>query len=156
MPGPSRNGTILLEVKRRRVSQRLNELGITLGQIRGCRRHDSQSKDGMSGHAYAHVDGGRPSSGPGPDGIPAIWSRSQKSVTGASLGNRDLESHISRLQEGDDLDSSGVQRTESNGSGQQEGNSWIPIENTNGHTDTNAMEVADNLQPSRDSKSELC
>lgn len=141
VPGPSRNGTILLEVRRRRVSQRLNELEITLGQIRGCQRRDSQSKEGMRGHAY--VDGGRPSSGRGLDGVQASWSRSRKSVTGASLGNRDLESHISRHREGDDLDSSGIQRTESdmklNVSGQQERNGRIPIENTSGHTDTDAM-----------------
>lgn len=143
MPGPSRNGTILLEVRRRRVAQRLDELGITLGQIRGCQRRDSQSKDGARGRADAHVDGGRPSSGRGLDGIPASWSRSQKSVTGASLGNCDLESHMSPRGEGDDLDSSGIQRTESDMdlsvSGQQAGTSRIPIENTSGHTDTDAM-----------------
>lgn len=145
VPGPSRNGTILLEARRRRVSQRLNELEITLGQIRGCQRRDSQSKGGMRGRAHtraASPDGCHPGGGQGLDGVPASRSRSQKSVTGASLGNRDPESHISE-REGDDPDSSGVQRTESDMklivSGQQEGNTQIPIENTSGHTDTDAM-----------------
>lgn len=97
----------------------------------------------MRGRARAaSPDGCRPGGGQGPDGIPDSLSRSQKSVTGASLGNRDPESHISE-REGDDPDSSGVQRTESDMklivSGQQEGNSLIPIENTSGHTDTDAM-----------------
>uniref|UniRef100_A0AAV2J1Z8 Sodium channel regulatory subunit beta-3 n=1 Tax=Knipowitschia caucasica TaxID=637954 RepID=A0AAV2J1Z8_KNICA len=41
----SRNGTILLELKRRYVSQRLNELQITLEHMRHGQRHDSYSQD---------------------------------------------------------------------------------------------------------------
>ncbi|XP_034025202.1 uncharacterized protein LOC117509573 [Thalassophryne amazonica] len=40
----SRNGTMLLELKRCYVSQRLDELQTTLGHIRACQRHDSGSK----------------------------------------------------------------------------------------------------------------
>lgn len=150
VPGPRRNGTILLEVRRRRVAQRLDELGITLGQIRGCQRRGSRSRDGAGGRAYAHVDGGRPSSGRGLDGIPASRGRGQKCVTGESLGKRDSESGTCPRGEGDDLESSGVRRTESDmdlrGSGQREGTSRIPVENTSGETDMDAMQVAEDQQ----------
>ncbi|XP_068173588.1 uncharacterized protein [Antennarius striatus] len=49
MPSLSRNGTLLLELKRRYVSQRLNELQIMLGHIKQCQQHDSESKDGTRG-----------------------------------------------------------------------------------------------------------
>ncbi|XP_055369802.1 uncharacterized protein si:ch211-286b4.4 [Betta splendens] len=47
-PSLSRNGTILLELKRRYVSQRLDELQITLDHIR---RRDSEPKGETGGHA---------------------------------------------------------------------------------------------------------
>ncbi|CAG6003426.1 unnamed protein product, partial [Menidia menidia] len=49
MPSLSRNGTILLELKRRHVSQRLNELQVTLGQMRQCQQHDSASTAATKG-----------------------------------------------------------------------------------------------------------
>lgn len=51
VPGLSRNGTALLELKRRHVSQRLNKLQIRLGQIRRCQQCDSESKDGTGGRS---------------------------------------------------------------------------------------------------------
>ncbi|MED6257606.1 hypothetical protein ATANTOWER_027986, partial [Ataeniobius toweri] len=48
-PSLSRNGTILLELKRCYVSQRLNELQATLGQMRRCQLHDGKLKEGTRG-----------------------------------------------------------------------------------------------------------
>ncbi|XP_036006210.1 uncharacterized protein LOC118556590 [Fundulus heteroclitus] len=49
MPSLSRNGTILLELKRCYVSQRLNELQATLSQMRQCQLRDGKLKDGTRG-----------------------------------------------------------------------------------------------------------
>lgn len=49
LPSLSRNGTILLELKRYYVSQRLNELQATLSQIRQCQLCDRKLKDGTRG-----------------------------------------------------------------------------------------------------------
>lgn len=49
MPSLSRNGTILLELKRCYTSQRLNELQARLSQMRQCQLFDSRLKDGNEG-----------------------------------------------------------------------------------------------------------
>lgn len=163
MPSLSRNGTILLELKRRHVSQRLNELQITLGQIRRCQRHDSKSKDGTRGRTqtdssttqqgqpehYPDVDGCSPTDGRRQDSIPASQSHSQKTVMSTSLANYKLESHISDQQRRDAVQSNNsdtladCRMLEShlylNVPGQQELNSQITIENTTGHTDIDGM-----------------
>ncbi|XP_027854675.1 uncharacterized protein LOC114133186 isoform X2 [Xiphophorus couchianus] len=48
-PSLSRNGTILLELKRCYVSQRLNELQTTLNQMRRCQLCDGELRDGTKG-----------------------------------------------------------------------------------------------------------
>ncbi|XP_054884304.1 uncharacterized protein si:ch211-286b4.4 [Poeciliopsis prolifica] len=48
-PSLSRNGTILLELKRCYVSQRLNELQTTLNQMRRCQLRDDEPRDGTKG-----------------------------------------------------------------------------------------------------------
>lgn len=156
MPSLSRNGTILLELKRRYVSQRLNELQITLGQIRWCQRHDSKSEDGTRGrtqtdsssaqHGQAeHCD----ADGQRQDSIPASQIHSQQTVEDTGLGNYKLESHISdqsdtvqsnnpdTLLDYQMLESQALQHL--NIPGKQELNSQITIENTTGHTDIDAM-----------------
>lgn len=98
MQGRSHNGTVPLELRRRHLSQRLNELRIRLDHIRQCRQHDSQSKDrrgcgetdssttqqGQREH-YPDVDGRGPSDGLRLDSIPASQSPRQKTVN--NLGN---------------------------------------------------------------------
>lgn len=157
MPSLSRNGTILLELKRCHVSQRLNELQITLGQIRRCQQHDSKSRDGTRGcirtdssstqpgqrEHYPDVDGRRPTDGRRQDSIPASQSHSQKSVMSTIPGDYKLESHISDQQRSDAVQSSDTDTFENqlhtNVPGQQELNSQITIENTTGHTDIDPM-----------------
>lgn len=164
MPSLSRNGTVLLQLKRCHVSQRLNELQIMLGQIRRCQQCDSKSKDGTRGRTqtdssttqqgwgehYPDIDGCSPTVGRQQDSIPANQNHSQKTVMSTSLGNHKLESHISDLQKRDSvqnnnpdtlLDSETVEnQLHLNEQGQQEsGNSQITIENTTGHTDIDDM-----------------
>lgn len=162
VPDLSRNGTILLELRRRHVSQRLNELQITLGQIRRCQQRDSESKDGTRGRTPTDsssaqqeqgehcpdIDGCHPTGGQGLDSIPASSSHCQKIVMRTSFGNYNLESHISDQRgrdtvESNNPDTSGIQRPENdlnlNVSGQQEQSSQVTIENTSGHTDVDAM-----------------
>ncbi|XP_067364271.1 uncharacterized protein si:ch211-286b4.4 [Channa argus] len=108
MPRLNRNGTILLELKRRYVSQRLNELQITLGQMRQCQLHDSKPKDltggctqtdssttqmGQKEH-YPCVDVCSPADGQWQEKISASQSHSQQSVESRGLGNYKLKSHI--------------------------------------------------------------
>ncbi|XP_033971175.1 uncharacterized protein LOC117470490 [Trematomus bernacchii] len=92
MPSLSRSGTILLELKRRYVSQRLNELQITLGQIRQSQQHDSKSKDVTrsssqtdsittqqgNGDLYPGIEGCSPAGGQRKDSIPASEDHSQQ------------------------------------------------------------------------------
>lgn len=119
MPCLSRNGTILLELKRRYVSQRLNELQITLGQIRQCQQHDSKSKDGTRGctqtdsnttqqgnsEHYPGIDGCSPSIGQRQDSIPASQSHSQQTAESRGLCSYKPESHISDQQRNDTIQS---------------------------------------------------
>lgn len=107
MPSLSRNGTTLLELKKRHVSQSLNELQIRLGRMRQCQQHDSQSKVGTTGHSqaessptqlgqrqhYPDIDGSSPANGLWKDSIPASQSPSQKPVMNPS--HYKLVSHIS-------------------------------------------------------------
>lgn len=165
MPSLSRNGTILLELKRRYVSQRLNELQITLGQIRRCQQHDSKSKDGTRGRTqtdsstaqqgqaehYPGVDGCSPADGQRQDSIPASQSHSQQTEESGGLGDYKLESHISDQQRSDTVQSNNPDtlldchipetqdRPHLNVPGKQELNSQITIENTTGHTDIDDM-----------------
>ncbi|TMS07192.1 Signal peptide, CUB and EGF-like domain-containing protein 1 [Larimichthys crocea] len=161
-PSLSRNGTILLELKRRHVSQRLNELQITLGQMRRCQQHDSKSKDGTRGYTqtdssttqqgqrehYAGVDGCSSADGQRQDSIPASQSHSQQT---AESSNRKLESHISDQQRGDTVqinnpdtlpDSQMLNSQDQlhlNVPGKHKLNSQVTIENTAGHTDIDNM-----------------
>lgn len=103
MPGPSRNGTALLELKRRHVSQRLNQLQNRLGQIKRCQPCDGESKDGTkncrqtdgssarqeAGQQLPDVDGCGPSDGLWQAVIPACQS------PGPETGTSFRESHIS-------------------------------------------------------------
>ncbi|XP_070685492.1 uncharacterized protein [Pempheris klunzingeri] len=165
MPSLSRNGTILLELKRRYVSQRLNELQITLGQIRRCQQHDSKSKDGTRGctqtdssttqqaqtEHYPAVDGRSPTDGQRQDSIPASQSHSQQSVESRGPGNYKMESHISDQQKSDTVQSNdpdtllncqvleSQDRPHLNVPGSQKLNTQITIENTTGQTDINDM-----------------
>ncbi|XP_036928145.1 uncharacterized protein LOC119004899 isoform X4 [Acanthopagrus latus] len=158
MPSLSRNGTILLELKRRHVSQRLNELQTTLGQMRRCQQPDSKSRDGTRARTqtdssatqqehrkhYPGIDGGQRQ-----DSILASQSHSQQ--TEESLGNHKLESHISGQQTSGTVQSNDpdafpdCQMLESQDrlnlsvAGEQELNSRITIENTIGHTDIDDM-----------------
>ncbi|XP_062275615.1 uncharacterized protein si:ch211-286b4.4 [Scomber scombrus] len=165
MPCLSRNGTILLELKRRYVSQRLNELQITLGQIQQCQQHDSKSKDrtrrrtqtdsnttqqGHSEHCSG-VDGCSPSDGQRQDSIPASQSHSQQTAESKGLGSYKPKSHISDQQRSDTVHSPNLdtllncqmQKSQDllclNLPGTQELNSQITIENTTGYTDIDAM-----------------
>lgn len=165
MPCLSRNGTILLELKRRYVSQRLNELQITLGQIQQCQQHDSKSKDRTRGRTQTDsnttqqghsehcsgVDVCSPSDGHRQDSIPASRSHSQQTTEGKGLGSYKPESHISDQQKSDTVQSPNLdtllncqmQKSHDllrlNLPGTKEINSQITIENTTRHTDIDAM-----------------
>ncbi|KAM9734328.1 uncharacterized protein ACNS7B_016072 [Menidia menidia] len=109
MPSLSRNGTILLELKRRHVSQRLNELQVTLGQMRQCQQHDSASTDATKGGTqsdsrtarqeekdqYLSGNGCSPADGHRTYSVSASPNNSQHSIESRGLGNYKLESHIS-------------------------------------------------------------
>ncbi|KAA8594284.1 hypothetical protein FQN60_005118, partial [Etheostoma spectabile] len=161
MPSLSRNGTILLELKRRYVSQRLNELQITLGQIRQSQQHDSKSRDGTRGSTqtdssptqqrrgehYPGVDGCSPADGQRQDSILASKSLSQQKVKSKGLGSYKLEGHISDQQANYTVQSNNTDtlldcqmlesqdRLHLNVQGEQELISQITIDNTTGHTD---------------------
>ncbi|XP_010791697.1 uncharacterized protein [Notothenia coriiceps] len=112
MPSLSRSGTILLELKRRYVSQRLNELQITLGHIRQSQQHDSKSRDMTisssqtdsittqqgKGDLYPGIEGCSPAGGQRKDSIQASEDHSQQKEKSRGLGNSKLESHISHQQ----------------------------------------------------------
>lgn len=115
MPSLSRNGTILLELKRRYVSQRLNELQITLDHIRRCQQHDSKPKDVTRGcthtdsgstqqgqrEHYPGVDVCSPADGQWQDTIAASQGHSQQTVESRGLDNCKLESHVPEQQRSD-------------------------------------------------------
>lgn len=166
MPSLSRNGTILLELKRHYVSQRLNELQITLGQIRHCQQHDSKSKQGTRGQThpgssanqqeqgerYRGVDGCSP-----PHSQPASQSPSQLTVERGVLSNNKPESHIFDQERSGSAQSNNPETLmdcqmrysqdhlhhnrdiHHNVPGRQVLNSQITIENTRGHTDIDDM-----------------
>lgn len=160
-PALSRHGTILLELKRRYVSQRLNELQITLSHIRRRRQHDSTALD--RAEDLTQTDGIRQQEGAreqtaGLDGHSlfdhqrqdsalADQSRGQEIVKSRWLGNYLLESHISDGQ-GQNLNletSQDCQMLENQDPsihqdipGKRELNSQIAIENA-GQTDIDGM-----------------
>ncbi|XP_030600885.1 uncharacterized protein LOC115790973 [Archocentrus centrarchus] len=169
IPSLSRNGTILLELKRRHVLQRLNELQITLGQIRRCQQHDSKSKDGTRGctqtdsgtaqqgesENYGGTDGSNPTDGQQQDNLSASHSHShsQKAIESRGLDNYKLESHISDQRSNIvqtsnpdpllDCQMPGIQ--DLNVPAKQELKSETTIENTTSQTDTDDMWVHTNL-----------
>ncbi|CAL8373176.1 unnamed protein product [Gadus morhua 'NCC'] len=118
LPALSRNGTILVELQRRYVSQKLDELQITLEQRRLCQRPGGPSQDGpkknptttdsytaqQGGHAPGpedhqnHQDHGALSEGCRQGTAPTYHrSQSQPSVVAESgqFGNYLLEGHVS-------------------------------------------------------------
>lgn len=114
MPSLSRSGTILLELKRRYVSQRLSELQDTLGQMRQSQRHGSKSKDGTRARTQSDSitdQQGEPERYPGahgcssadvqqPDRFSAGPSHSQHAASSRDPGNSKPESHVSDQQGG--------------------------------------------------------
>ncbi|KAF7667132.1 hypothetical protein LDENG_00078000 [Lucifuga dentata] len=143
MPGLSRNGTILLELKRRYVSQRLNELQITLSQIRQRQQRDSNSKDSTRGHIQTDsstTQQGQKEFNPDVDSCsPIPASQSQQVVV-----SRDLENVICDQQRGDAVqspnpDSQLLDRQDLEVPGKQESTYQITIENTTGQTDIDDM-----------------
>ncbi|XP_076002437.1 uncharacterized protein LOC142995324 [Genypterus blacodes] len=141
-PGLSRNGTTLLELKRRYISQRLNELQVTLGQIRRCQQRDSslggRTQTGGSAtqqeRKEINPDVGVRSPSDSQDGFPANPSQGPESDTSAwEGGGRALtpnpaiskDSHM--LEKLVDVP------------GKQEFNDRIAIGNTTGHTDVDGM-----------------
>lgn len=170
MPCLSRSGTILLELKRRYVSQRLDELQIMLGQIRQCQEHDNKAKDRTRGRTQTDssttqqghsehcsvVDGCSPSDGQQQDSIPASQSHSQKTTESKGLGGYKPESHITDQQTRDAVQSPNldtllncqIQKSQDllrlNLPGTQKLNNQVTIENTTGHTDIDAMWGATN------------
>ncbi|XP_074536526.1 uncharacterized protein LOC141798463 [Halichoeres trimaculatus] len=151
MPSLSRNGTILLELKRQYVSQRLDELQATLGHIRQCQQRDSKSEDGTRGwtqtdssstlqeprQQYPGIDGFSPA-----DSQPQGSSQSQHIIESRGLGPYTTESQLSEQQRSESLldckmlESQDQQRLKVPG-GQSAG-SHITIENTTEHTDTDS------------------
>lgn len=164
-PSLSCNGTVLLDLKRRYVLQRLRELQIILSHTRQCQRHGSESKDGTGGRKhtdsssiqqgqrehYSTADGCCPTVGRQQDGMPAGQSRRQQTVLSEVLGNHKLEGHISDQQWSDSVQSNkpetrlDCQMPASQGQlhlnvpGIPEPNGQITIENTTAHTDTDNM-----------------
>lgn len=150
MPGPSHNGTTLLELKRHHVAQRLIELQIRLGQIKQCQ----QSKDRTRGRSQTDSsftlqgvgqqppdrDGCSPTGGLWQDGSPGHQSPSQKTITSLS------ESHISGPQScssGTRSDClAGQNQRGVDGSGQSESHSQVTIKNM-GHSDMDELSRAD-------------
>lgn len=112
MPSLSRNGTILLELKRQYVSQRLDELQAALGHIRQCQQRDSKSKDGTRGRTqtdssstqqetrqqYPGIDGFSPA-----DSQPQDSSLSQQTKEIRGLGPYTIESQLSEQQRSESL-----------------------------------------------------
>ncbi|KAM4567238.1 uncharacterized protein PAE49_010636 isoform 2-T2 [Odontesthes bonariensis] len=112
IPSLSRNGTVLLELKRRYVSQRINELQVTLGQMRQCQQHDNKSTNGTKCSTqsdsrtaqqgekdhYLGGDGCSPTDGHQLYSISASQNHSQHSAESRDLGNYKPESHISEQQ----------------------------------------------------------
>lgn len=149
VPGPSRNGTTLLELKRRHVTQRLNELQNRLGQIKQCQ----QSKVGTRGRSPRDSsftlqaaeqqppdrDGCSPTGGLWQDGSPGCQSPSQKTIKSLS------ESHISgprSCSSGTRSDCpAGKNQRGVDGSGRRESHSQVTIENT-GHSDKDELSGA--------------
>ncbi|XP_029700281.1 zonadhesin [Takifugu rubripes] len=150
VPVPSHNGTTLLELKRRHVAQRLNELQIRLGQIKQCQ----QSKDGTRGRSQRDSsftlqgagqqpperDGCSPTGGLWQDGSPGRQSPGQKTLTSLR------ESHISGprgCSSGTRSDClAGQNQRGVDGSGQWESHSQVTIENTE-HSDMDELSRAD-------------
>nr|XP_020509773.2 uncharacterized protein LOC109999162 [Labrus bergylta] len=133
MPSLSRNGTILLELRRRYVSQRLDELQTTLGHIRRCQQHDSKSREGTRGRTQTD------SSSSTQQGQCQDSSRSQQTTESRGLGPYNTESHISDQQRSESLLDCKIIESQDQlplkGPGEQDVCSHIRIENTTEHTD---------------------
>lgn len=150
MPGPSHNGTALLELKRRHVAQRLNELQIRLGQIKQCQQSKDRTRGRSQGDSSFTLqgagqqpperDGCSPTGGLWQDGSPGHQSPGQKTITSLS------ESHISgprSCSSGTRSDClAGQNQRGVDGSGQWESHSQVTIENT-GHSDVDELSRAD-------------
>lgn len=105
-PSLSRNETSLLEMRRCYVSQRLDELQVTLGQMRLCQQHDSKWKDGTQSDVkttqqgqterYPGVDGFSPDEDQQQHGSSASQSPSQYHAECRDVSK--LESHVSDQQ----------------------------------------------------------
>lgn len=114
-PTLSRDGTTLLEMKRRHVSRRLDELHVTLGRIQRRRQEiDGESKDGTvsdtqtdsgsaQGEEQGEEQGGErypgggdrsPTGGRRRDSFPTGESPSQRGAEGGGLGNSKLEGGV--------------------------------------------------------------
>ncbi|XP_063762752.1 SCO-spondin isoform X2 [Eleginops maclovinus] len=158
LPSLSRSGTILLELKRRYVSQRLNELQITLDQIRQSQQHFSKSKDVTRSSTETDsitTQQGQGDLYPGIDGCSRAGgqrkneSHSQQKQKSRGLGDSKLESHISDQQTNNSVQSNNpdtlleCQMLESpdhlNVPGKHELNSRITQDNTTGQTDIDVM-----------------
>ncbi|KAM6987470.1 uncharacterized protein LKV04_010315 [Tautogolabrus adspersus] len=133
MPSLSRNGTILLELKRRYVSQRLDQLQTTLGHIRRCQQHDSKSREGTRGRTQTD------SSNSTQQGQCQDSSHSQQTTESRGLGPYNTESHISDQQWSESLLDCKIIESQNQlplkGPGEQDECSHITIENTTEHTD---------------------
>lgn len=150
VPGPSHKGTTLLELKRRHVAQRLNELQIRLGQIKQCQ----QSKDGTRGRSQRDssftlqgagqqppdIDGCSPTGGLWQDGSPGLQSPGQKTITSLSEGHISGPRSCSSGTRSDCL--AGQNQRGVDGSGQWESHSEVTIKNT-GHSDMDELSRVD-------------
>ncbi|XP_034557340.1 zonadhesin [Notolabrus celidotus] len=147
-PSLSRNGTILLELKRHYVSQRLDELQTTLGHIRRCQQRDSKSGSGTRGctqtdssstqqeqrQQYPGIDGRSPA-----DSQPQDSRHSQQTIESRGLGPYTIESRFSEQQRSGSLLSCKLLERQDQQylkvPEEQDIRSHITIENTTEHTD---------------------
>lgn len=150
-PSLTRSGTILLELKRRYVSQRLSELQDSLGQMRQSQQHESKSKNGTRARTQSDSitdQRGEPERHPGAHGCSSADVQQLDSISAgrshSQHGNSKLESHISEQQRGATVHSSNPDALQDNMmvESQQHGDApgnlqlrdQITIESTTGHT----------------------
>ncbi|KAJ0022102.1 hypothetical protein NQD34_009592 [Periophthalmus magnuspinnatus] len=115
VPSLSRNGTILVELKRRYLSQRLNELQITLEHIRRSQQHDSNSQAGtrsliQTDSSSTHPEQSQVSPGMGPHNAShaqrqnsteanhSHWQPAAQAAERTDHGIFKYESHITKQQ----------------------------------------------------------
>ncbi|XP_061917834.1 uncharacterized protein si:ch211-286b4.4 [Entelurus aequoreus] len=99
-PSLGRNETMLLELKRHYVSQRLNHLQITLDRMRQQQGSSSRSSDGVRGRTHARTtaatqQGQEMNVGDTSCSTPAGRSQGQQTAESRGLDKCDLESSIS-------------------------------------------------------------